>query len=99
LVLLGERSVVPDLMEMLKDSQIADWVRSDIARTIGELAQDEQTMETCVLLLSHTHANVADAIYSALWDMSRRAEVTIVARGDGSSKTVEFIPWQSGMKG
>ncbi len=96
---LGERSVVPDLVEMLKDSQIDTRACSGIARAIGNLVEDEETMKTCVVLLSHTPASVADAIYNALWYMSRRAEVTIVVGDDGSGEMVKFVPWQGGMKG
>jgi hypothetical protein len=53
-------------------------------------------MKTCALLLSQTSVDVADAIYSALWDMSRRAEVTIVVRDEGGKEVVEFVPWQQG---
>ncbi len=40
-----------------------------------------------------------NAIYSALWDMSRRAEVTIVVRDEGGGEMVEFVPWQGGVRG
>lgn len=96
---LGERAIVPDLVELLKKSETASRVRCSIAETLGKLAQDEQTMKTCVLLLSQTPTDVADAIYGALWNMSHRAEVTIVVQDDGSGETVEFVPWQGRMKG
>ncbi len=95
----GERLMVPNLVAVLGDSQIHDWLRSKVANVLGNLAKDEETMKTCVLLLSQTSDYVADAIYSALWKMSRRVEVTIVVHDDGSEKTVEFVPWQGGVKG
>jgi HEAT repeat protein len=96
---LGEQSVVADLVEMLKDDHIGLTVPSGgVAKALSKLARDEQTMETCVWLLSHTRDDVADAIYSALWDMSRRAEVTIVVRDEDGGEGVEFVPWQGGMR-
>ncbi len=91
---LGEKTVIPALVETLENSQ-SNWFRIHTARTLGNLAEDKKTMRACFLLLSQTSANVADAIYSALWDMSRRAEVTIVVPDDGGGKEVEFVPWQN----
>jgi HEAT repeat protein len=94
----GKQLAIPALVAALKDIQINDWLRSQIASALGNLAQDRQTMEICVLLLSHTRDDVADAIYSALWDMSRRAEVTIVVSDDEGGETVKFVPWQGGVR-
>ena len=96
---LGEQSIVPDLLEILKDTLVADTVRGSIVAALGNLAQDEQTMKTCVLLLFRTRASFANAIYSALWDMSRRAEVTIVVQDDEDGQAVEFVPWLGGTRG
>ena len=55
-------------------------------------------MKACVLLLPRTSVDVADAIYSALWKMSNRAEVTIFVRDAGGSETIEFMGWESGLR-
>jgi hypothetical protein len=96
----GTQLAISDLMYVLKDAETDFPLGYSVAGVLGELAQDEQTIETCVLLLFHTrNTGIVDAIYSALWDMSHRAEVTVLVRDDSNGETVELVPWQNGTNG
>src|SRR5215831_7654289 len=73
---LGERSVVPDLLGLLADKQVDVFVRKYISRSIEQLANDDLTVRSlATMLLQGT--DVADAIYTALWTVSRRAGVRV----------------------
>jgi hypothetical protein len=79
---LGERNVVPDLLRLLADEQ-RDWsVRLRIVAALGYLVKSESDILAMLKLLHKP--GIADEIYEALWDISRREECRILA-GDGAS--------------
>lgn len=75
LAILGDRSSVTVLRDMLTHEQLDPLLRQSIANTLGKLANDNDTVEALFALLSTT--DIPDAIYRALWSVSRRAGVRV----------------------
>jgi HEAT repeat protein len=90
--MLGERSVIPDLMRLLADEQVGQFVRKSIVFSIERFANDETTAHSlATLLLQGT--NVADAVYEALWAVSRRAGVRVFIKDGAKGKEIEIVHW------
>ncbi len=78
---LGEHSVVPDLLRLLADEQRAFSVRGSIAQALGKLVESEADILSMIKLLSMQ--SIADDVYEALWNITRREEC-IILKGDGA---------------
>jgi HEAT repeat protein len=75
---LGDKAIVRQLLDMLFDDGI-DWlVRWSAALALGELAGDEGTVVALAKSLPKA-GNIAEAVYRALYQVSRRARVRVMA--------------------
>ena len=73
---------VPIFLADLADRTLIEEVRLALAEALGELAGDEQTLETLLALSQDEPSNeVKNALYTALARICRRANVTIVPEG------------------
>jgi HEAT repeat protein len=73
---LGERSVVPQLLQLLCREELDKYVRWSIAEALGQLAQDQETLHALAGLLREP--DIAEAVYEALWKISRRMGVRLL---------------------
>ncbi|MBX5450280.1 HEAT repeat domain-containing protein [Thermogemmatispora sp.] len=85
---LGERSIVPELLRLLSREEEDKYLRRALAEALGQLAQDQETLQTLTGLLQDVE--IADAVYEALWKISRRLGVRLVP-GQGCVR-IEAIP-------
>ncbi|RAQ96808.1 HEAT repeat domain-containing protein [Thermogemmatispora tikiterensis] len=85
---LGERSIVPQLLHLLCREEEDKYLRRALAEALGQLAQDQETLQTLTGLLQD--ADIADAVYEALWRISRRLGVRLMP-GQGCVR-IEAIP-------
>lgn len=85
---LGETnktSLVPDLLKILANEVVLEEVRTAIARAIGKLGDNKETVQQ-LLDLWHTYrlqealreSDLLQAIYEAMWSVCRRTGVTII---------------------
>jgi hypothetical protein len=89
---VGERSVIPDLLNLLSDEQVDRSVRGSIADALGQLGNDEATVHTLVTLLQTP--DVADKIYTALWNVSRHMGARVFVRDKtAGEKKIEIVRW------
>jgi HEAT repeat protein len=90
---LGEHTVVSALLHLLSNENRLDAdVRRAIARTVGVLAEYEVTIYTLAKYLKTS--DIADHIYNALWNVSRRAGVRIFTNyGSDGKEEVEVVKW------
>ena len=92
---LNESSVVPELLRLLSNPKIDPIVQTGIVKTLGQLANDEATLEGLATLLQDSV--IADDMYRALWNISRRVGVRIFTADDSSTKDFTFVkPGESG---
>ncbi len=85
---LGDKSVVPKLLALLGNHQIGEEVRSAMAIAIGTLGGDITVIESLIPYLNAP--DIREYVYSALWEISRRTRVRIVATAEGSVRVVSF---------
>jgi HEAT repeat protein/GTPase SAR1 family protein len=88
---LGERSIIPDLLRLLVDKQVDKQVRQRLADAVGTLANDEVTVRALAALLPTS--DITDAIYRALWTVSRRTGVRIFTSDGPAGKQLEIVKW------
>ncbi len=91
---LGERSVVPALVPLLSDARLDSVVRGRIAAALGALTQDEATVRKLAQLLRKPGTdNIANGIYEALWEISRKARLRIFINTRQRGKPIEIARW------
>ncbi len=91
---LGERSVAPALVSLLSDARLETGVRTRIAAALGALTQDEAAVRDLAQLLRKPGAeDIADAIYEALWEISRKARVRVFINTDKPGEPIEVVKW------
>lgn len=75
----GDTSIVPALLDIVSNPIIVQEVRANVTYAIGQLAEDEQTVQRLVDLLPTS--DIPEEISRALWSICRRAGVTAVKAG------------------
>ena len=88
---LGERSIVPDLVRLLADEKLDSGVRGRIAHVLGELADDGATAYALAKLLNTV--GIADAVYTTLQKVSRRAGLRVFMTDAPEGKHIDFAMW------
>ncbi|SRR6266487_185251 len=81
-------SLVPDLLKVLEDTVVIEEVRESVAEAIGSLGDGKETVERLLKIWRfyalrdpQRISSLVDTIYRALWTVSRRTGVLIVAKG------------------
>ena len=88
---LGERSVVPQLLGLLVGEQIEQYVRWSIAEALSILLDKEEDVRLLANLLSGSSDDVAGHIYRALWTSSRRIGVRVLVRNEAGKERLEVV--------
>jgi HEAT repeat protein len=78
---LGERTVVPQLLQLLCCQETDKYLRRALAEALGQLAQDQESLQALAGLLQEQ--DIADAVYEALWRISRRMGVRLLPSQNG----------------
>lgn len=86
---LGEPSIVPDLLNLLSNKEIDQDVRKSIAQALGQLANDETTVQALAQFLQTS--DIADEIYRVLWTVSRRIGVRVFKANGQVGNLVEIV--------
>jgi hypothetical protein len=77
----GKTELVPALCTLLNNPIVLQEVRRALCETIGALASDRPTVELLIGLLPGS--DIPDDLYQALWQVCRRAGVTVIRDGLG----------------
>jgi hypothetical protein len=100
--IVGTSSLVPDLLTVLENAVVIDEVRISIAETIELLGKTRETVERLLSLWKSLqlrdpqHLSVLiDAIYQAMWAVSRGAGVIVIQKEFGY-RVVERKSLESG---
>ncbi|GHO49216.1 HEAT repeat domain-containing protein [Ktedonospora formicarum] len=88
---IGDKTVVPQLLQILSSQQLDNGINRKIAGVIEQLADDVQTITILGELLYDS--NVAEAIYRAMWFISRRAGVRLIHNGYTSMDAFDIVKW------
>jgi hypothetical protein len=86
---LGEKGVVPQLMQMLPNEQIDSFVRRPIANALTSLLDDEKSVSVLAAMLPQS--DIADPIHHLLWTVSRQIGVRIFISDGPEGKRIDVV--------
>ena len=84
---VGRRSFAPAFLETLKDRATIREVRAELTKALGRLGRSEEVArELLALFQRERDTEIKDELYTALEQVCRRANVTVVAEGPMGSR-------------
>jgi hypothetical protein len=89
---IGGIEINERLVGLLHNEQVDEDVRYSIARALETLVDDIATVQQLAELLQTS--DIADAIHSALWQISRRMRITIYITNEQAGSEVKVVPWE-----
>jgi HEAT repeat protein len=88
---VGEQSVVPQLLSLLANERVYGSVRWHIADALAMLVDKEGDVQLLADIMSVSKSYLDDYVYRALWTTSRRVGVRVLVRNEAGKERLEVV--------